>query len=292
MKVRLTGNWCNDEVLYNRFNRVYVSKLNINSNVEFTLDDDFDLLVIFNNPCNYNGPKVSKENILGVILEPEWSCEINRFHHILSPVCSYILHHKPHDSSQYIYYPGLLPFHMDYDTGENLDYYIETKFKKSKNCSFIVSYMDGRLSGSSIYHQRINFAKKILNSDLDIDIYGNNWDQCNISDKRIKGPLQNKKDGLIDYNFSIAIENCIEDDYFTEKLTDCILTDATPIYYGCPNIERFMSGIYQLDTLDTIDTLSEILKSSNTIDQVTNKRSTATKFNLYTAITNFITRHE
>ena len=102
MKVRLTCNWCDDKTLYNRFKRVYISELNINSNISFTLDDEFDLLVVFNQPRFYKGPHVNKENIIGVILEPEWSCEINKFHHILQPICSYILHHKKHESSQYI----------------------------------------------------------------------------------------------------------------------------------------------------------------------------------------------
>ena len=288
MKIRLTCNWCTDEVLYNRFKRVYISELNRDPNTSFTLDDQFDLLVVFNHPRFYKGPPIDRKNTIGVILEPEWSCEINKFHHILRPICNYILHHKRHDSSQYIYYPGLLPFHMDYDDGENLDYYIDAEFKKSKKCSFIVSYMDPGLSSESIYHQRVGLANQILDSDLDIDIYGNNWDTCGLSDERIKGPLDNKKDGLLDYLFSVAIENCVESDYFTEKITDCILTGTTPIYYGCPEIDRFFDSVYQLNTLDNLDQLTEILKTNKSLNQRDSKKLMSTKFNLYTAITNFI----
>jgi len=48
------------------------------------------------------------------------------------------------------------------------------------------------------------------------------------------------KDPLfLDYQFSVAIENCRENNYFTEKLIDCLLTKTIPIYYGCPNISTW-----------------------------------------------------
>lgn len=52
-------------------------------------------------------------------------------------------------------------------------------------------------------------------------------------------PLENKIDGLRDYRFSLAIENCRNDYYFTEKLIDCFATGTVPIYWGCPDIGRF-----------------------------------------------------
>ena len=45
--------------------------------------------------------------------------------------------------------------------------------------------------------------------------------------------------GLESFHFSMAIENSREDNYFSEKLTDCFLMDTMPIYYGCPNIKDF-----------------------------------------------------
>lgn len=51
--------------------------------------------------------------------------------------------------------------------------------------------------------------------------------------------LDNKADGLIPFRYSIAIENCRANFYFTEKLIDCFLTGTIPIYWGCPSIGRF-----------------------------------------------------
>jgi hypothetical protein len=52
--------------------------------------------------------------------------------------------------------------------------------------------------------------------------------------------IGDSKDPLfLDYQYSVAIENCRENNYFTEKLLDCLLTKTIPIYYGCPNISTW-----------------------------------------------------
>ena len=39
--------------------------------------------------------------------------------------------------------------------------------------------------------------------------------------------------------FSLVIESCREDYYFSEKLIDCFLTGTIPVYWGCPSIGDF-----------------------------------------------------
>jgi hypothetical protein len=39
--------------------------------------------------------------------------------------------------------------------------------------------------------------------------------------------------------FSVIIENSSHNNYFTEKLTDCMLMKTVPIYWGCSNIEQY-----------------------------------------------------
>lgn len=60
-------------------------------------------------------------------------------------------------------------------------------------------------------------------------------------------PFAEKSDGLAPYRFSVVIENTQQENYFSEKLVDAILCDTVPIYWGCPNLERFMDtrGIIQ-----------------------------------------------
>jgi glycosyltransferase involved in cell wall biosynthesis len=71
-----------------------------------------------------------------------------------------------------------------------------------------------------------------------------------------------KIEALKDYRFSIAIENGISDNYFTEKILDCFLTGTIPIYRGCTNIGNFFNtnGII---TFNTIDELINIVNNLN-----------------------------
>lgn len=51
--------------------------------------------------------------------------------------------------------------------------------------------------------------------------------------------LVDKADGLLSYEYSLAIENGVTDMYFSEKLIDTWLCWAFPIYVGCTQLGRF-----------------------------------------------------
>ena len=283
VRVKLTCNWCSDEDLFKRFQRCYVSELNNNHDIQFTESNEYDWLIIINHPSKHiNFPK---ERTIGIIMEPSWTGHYN-MRHVLETYCNHIISHKKETSSQYIFYPGLLPYHFDYSEGENIDYYINNNFTKTKKCSMVVSYNETNPHPDCLYKQRTDFAKLILQTDLDVDIYGNNWNNSGIEDQRIKGHIVNKKDALLDYTFSIAIENSIEQGYFTEKFTDCVLTDVTPIYHGCPDIHKYYTNCYNLTNLDN---LVEIKKIINSPPFPQHKKLIATKFNLYRAVCSYIT---
>ena len=77
--------------------------------------------------------------------------------------------------------------------------------------------------------------------------------------------LQYKEDALVDYRYSIVIENAKTENYFTEKLVDCLIVGTIPIYWGCPNIEKFFNvdGIIIVNSLQEI---AEAVASLNDID--------------------------
>jgi hypothetical protein len=57
--------------------------------------------------------------------------------------------------------------------------------------------------------------------------------------------------------FSITVENCQQDYYFSEKLIDTILTGTIPIYWGCPSIGDFfdIDGLIVFNTLDELENI-------------------------------------
>jgi len=85
------------------------------------------------------------------------------------------------------------------------------------------------------------FRYKVINEFKDkLDVYGRGWN-----------PIEHKVEGLVPYKFSVVIENCKREGWFTEKLIDCFATGTIPIYWGAPDIGNFfnLAGILQFDTM-------------------------------------------
>lgn len=73
--------------------------------------------------------------------------------------------------------------------------------------------------------------------------------------------LMDKSIGLSNFRFSFAIENCIQDGYFTEKILDCFATKTIPIYWGSRSIGEFFNtdGIIFVDDFKSIESLINYL---------------------------------
>jgi len=95
-------------------------------------------------------------------------------------------------------------------------------YDKTKLVS-IISSAKKQTFGHNLRHQVIYNMKEL-------DIYGRGYN-----------PIEYKLEALKDYMFSVTIENCKEDYYFTEKLIDCFRTGVVPIYWGCPSIGNFFN---------------------------------------------------
>jgi len=78
------------------------------------------------------------------------------------------------------------------------------------------------------HHRRLAFLER-LRGRVDFDLYGVGF-----------RPILDKWEALAPYRYSIAFENSVFDDYFTEKIADPILAGALPLFFGCPNLERHL----------------------------------------------------
>jgi hypothetical protein len=89
-------------------------------------------------------------------------------------------------------------------------------------------------------------------------MYGRGW---NITDRRYKGYVENKLDAIKDYQFSICMENSVEDGYITEKFIDSILCETVPIYYGSASVENWYGNCFEYIDVenDSIDKIKEII---------------------------------
>jgi hypothetical protein len=115
----------------------------------------------------------------------------------------------------------------------------------------------------------------ILNSVKDfVDVYGRGFN-----------PIKEKDEGLVDYYYSIAIENDNTNNYFSEKLIDCFLTCTIPIYWGCSYVKTIFNpagiiDINEIQDLKEIKTFSKDYYIKN-IDAVVDNYFEAHKQNRY-----------
>lgn len=67
---------------------------------------------------------------------------------------------------------------------------------------------------------------------------------------------------LRDYCFSVVVENTQADAYFSEKLIDAISQGCVPIYWGCPNIQRFFNpaGMILWNDLEELEAIVKSLR--------------------------------
>lgn len=121
---------------------------------------------------------------------------------------------------------------------------------------FKTSFLRGnklKLKGHYIRHELYNRRNEIKNPIIFWDSLGdpNNWENWRDSKINTFKP----------YQFSICIENSINKNYFTEKITDCFLQKTIPIYWGCPNIGDF----YDINGILLVDNVDSIIKTINSL---------------------------
>jgi hypothetical protein len=61
------------------------------------------------------------------------------------------------------------------------------------------------------------------------------------------------KINLFNSMYSVVIESSKEENYFTEKLIDCLITKTIPVYWGCPNISDFFDTSYWIKMEDVLE---------------------------------------
>jgi len=80
-------------------------------------------------------------------------------------------------------------------------------------------------------------------------------------------PTDSKK-WIYNSQFSIAIENYIDDDWFSEKLLGCFASLSVPIYIGCPNILDYFDARGMI----IVHSLQEMIEAINSLTPETYKK--------------------
>ena len=100
--------------------------------------------------------------------------------------------------------------------------------EKTKLLSIVVS----NKAHSKGHKDRIAFCLKLKNYfGNKVDLFGKGFND-----------FDDKWQVIAPYKYSIAIENCIEDHWVTEKIGDCFTSHTFPFYNGAPNIHDYYNS--------------------------------------------------
>lgn len=203
--------------------------------VRFTLDEveDCDFLVVLNNRMKKDiRVRCPEGRVWALMQEPyvwgftDWMAEA---HDAFTRVHTSYL---PSLDAKYSLSHPALPWHVNRDFDELASCRVPDKVRG-------LSWIAGNCRDLPGHMIRLSFLR-FLQSDgsLDIDLYG-----------RAVRYIEDKWDGLAPYRYSIAAENAVWPNYWTEKIADCFLSWTVPIYHGCPNLETY----FPVDSFIRID---------------------------------------
>jgi len=220
---------------------------------EFVNDDSYDYVIIINVLMPYLKLDINKHNVIGFAHEPHKFNKYNK---------KFIKYAKQYISNYYLGDPKNfgLPFTKYYgfqNHYNNHDFEHIQPFDKPKNISLIISMK--KILPNHTY--RRDLAHYILKEGLDIDIWGKGVTHFkNYNNPHLKTEF-NDIEPYKDYKFHIAIENCEEGDYITEKFCNCIATKTIPIYIGSDNIKTYFGNDCYIQLKGNIKDDIQILKN-------------------------------
>lgn len=160
-------------------------------------------------------------------------------------------------NGKHFYHKNNIDWHLSLSYSE-LD---NLKVEKTKG-NALSMVMSSRLD--NIGHiMRIRLAYEIDRcNNIKTDIYGK-CQSMNFINYKGELPYYCRDSALIPYKYHFMAENTSIDNYFSEKIIDCILAETLCFYWGCPTLERFIDNrcFIRLPLHDTEKSLAIIKES-------------------------------
>jgi len=250
-KIKFFSSYCSEEQIFNNIVSSWGKGSQVHKDIMVTQGEDYEYAVLLN--LGVQSKPIDKNRVIGFSHETRMTGGIKKVH------ADFI---SENASCYYISDNTGLP-----DVFKNgFCYVCPAEFGKSQNevyphhnnMSMIMSlsrFMPG-------HKMRYKILERVLDSDMDIHFYANGLNNV-YSDPRVKEfdwsifhvPYEN-------YKFQIVAENILEKYWATEKLTNCIIKETLPIYYGSKHIADDFYGKGTIPMLsDDIDMNMEIIRS-------------------------------
>jgi hypothetical protein len=207
-----------------------------------------DAVIVFNNPSEKIETICYPENVIAFMMEPGIYSEhpwmfrgLQQYSTVYSPL---------KNAANTVASPGFLGWHI-------LQGWKELSLLPMPDDKTGISCIASNLAKLQGHRKRFDFINLLKKEMPSIDFYG-----------RGSNFVTDKKDGLLSYRYSIAMENTSMPYYFTEKLTDCFLTYTIPVYYGCQNLADYFpeKSFIRIDIEDPVKAIDKIGQLAETDD--------------------------
>lgn len=167
----------------------------------------------------------------------------------------------------------------------------KTQLKEFKKKKFLILINSNKLPfflfrilsqyGKELYSERIKaieFFEKNIPSDF--YLYGKGWNKRNKYNLKelifgfkkystYKGEIEDKWELLSNFKYCICFENMKDTNgYITEKIFDCFKAKCVPIYWGAPNIEKYIPKKCFIDFRDFGCDYEKLLNFLNSVDEI------------------------
>lgn len=110
------------------------------------------------------------------------------------------------------------------------------------------------------YRQVLFQNHVLLNQSFPVTFFtSHNWNPP-LPSQKLPEEQPGKRVLFQDFQFSFVVENCRHENYFTEKLIDCLIMKSLPVFWGTTNIDLFFdtSGWIILETMDPEEVLQKL----------------------------------
>jgi hypothetical protein len=227
--VRIVRNYQYPDIL-----RQSPDSLGIWKGYEFTESDidSADYLVVLNYPLMDIRCRIRKGGALLLVQEPPF--ERNQYNTEFFPFFDKVVSHLKTSHKLVLKEQAALPWHLDMTYNELMAW--DSIDNESRNDE--VTWITSNINLFPTHQLRLNFIEQLKKSSIPFRLFGRGFH-----------PVEKKLDVLSVSKYTIAAENFIGKDYWTEKLQDAILSWNVPFYYGCENIQNYLpsNSIVRID---------------------------------------------
>ncbi len=110
---------------------------------------------------------------------------------------------------------------------------------ESVNKTALLSTIVSGESNSAGRSLGLAFIRHLEAFGVPIDVFGGSDAESFVSHRG--GPtLSDRTAGLLPYRYTVAVEDRMEPNYFTDRIIDSVLGEALCFYWGCPNLEELI----------------------------------------------------